>query len=60
MKFTNVPIRLKPSETRLAIWKGTASKPARKFSVLNAPPQIITESQATVNGSSTIPSWGSP
>ena len=37
---------------------GTASKPARKFSVLNAPPQIITESQATVKASSRTPGHG--
>ena len=27
--------------------------------MLNAPPQIVTESQATVNASSRMPTWGS-
>ncbi len=55
----NVATREKPS-ARPASRKrnGTASKPARKFSVLNAPPQIITESHATVNTSSRTPGQG--
>jgi hypothetical protein len=37
----------------------TASKPARKFSLLNAPPQIITETHATVNWFHVMPNCGS-
>ena len=58
--FRNVPIEPKPSaEPASRYCRGTASNPARKFSVLNAPPQIVTESQATVNASSRMPTWGS-
>ena len=54
--FRNVASRPKPSAKPASRnRKGTASNPARKFSVLNAPPQIVTASQATVNGSRTIP-----
>jgi hypothetical protein len=45
----------KPASRKRA---GTASKPARKFSIMNAPPQIVIESQATVNGSRWMPSSG--
>ena len=58
--FRNVARRPKPSAKPASRnRKGTASNPARKFSVLNAPPQMVTASQATVNGSRTIPICGS-
>ena len=60
--FRNVPQR--PEAERVAPPHGggcdTAPKPARKFSLLNAPPQSVTDSQATVNGSKRMPSCGSP
>ena len=49
-----------PVSARMFDLAGTAPNPARKFSVLNAPPQIITESQAVVYGVSRIPNCGSP
>src|SRR6476469_8437684 len=46
-----VAMRLKPSASPASRYLyDTASKPARKFSVLNAPPQIVTARQAVVNG----------
>jgi hypothetical protein len=57
----NVASRLKPSAKAASRYRvGTASNPARKFSLLNAPPQIITEIHATVNDSSVRPSCGRP
>jgi len=55
-----VASRLNPSASPASRKRcGTASNPARQFSVLKAPPQIITASQATVNVSSFKPSSGS-
>ena len=59
--FRNVPSRPKPSAAPASRYRvATASKPARKFSVLNAPPQIVTETHATVKASSRIPADGRP
>ena len=55
--FTGPKPSAKPASRSRA---GTASKPARKFSVMNAPPQIVSESQARVNSSIWMPSAGGP
>ena len=45
--FRNVRSGVNPSARPASRYRfGTASNPARKFSVLNAPPQIITASHA--------------
>ena len=55
-----MPIDPNPSAWAASRYRvGTASKPARKFSVLNAPPHSITASQAAVKAFGRIPACGS-